>query len=84
MVNDAYNANPESMRAALETLAGIGDRTGRRTVAVLGQMLELGEAPRQHTGGGDYAARAGVDVLVAVGDDAAGISRGFDAVGAGE
>ena len=84
VVNDAYNANPESMRAALETLAGIGDRTGRRTVAVLGQMLELGEgAAAAHRAVGDYAARAGVDVLVAVGDDAAGISRGFDAVGGG-
>jgi UDP-N-acetylmuramoyl-tripeptide--D-alanyl-D-alanine ligase len=84
VVNDAYNANPESMRAALETLAGIGDRTGRRTVAVLGQMLELGEgAAAAHREVGDYAARAGVDVLIAVGDDAAGISRGFDAVGGG-
>ena len=84
VVNDAYNANPESMRAALETLAGIGDRTGRRTVAVLGQMLELGDgAAAAHREVGDYAARAGVDVLLTVGDDAAGISRGFDAVGGG-
>lgn len=84
VVNDAYNANPESMRAALETLAGMGDRTGRRTVAVLGQMLELGDgAAAAHREVGDYAARAGVDVLLAVGDDAAGISQGFDAVGGG-
>lgn len=84
VLNDAYNANPESMRAALETLAGIGARTGRRTVAVLGQMLELGEgAAEAHRSVGDYAARAGVDVLVAVGDDAAGIGRGFAAVGGG-
>jgi UDP-N-acetylmuramoyl-tripeptide--D-alanyl-D-alanine ligase len=84
VVNDAYNANPESMRAALETLAGMGERTGRRTVAVLGQMLELGDgAAAAHREVGDYAARAGVDVLLAVGDDAAGISHGFDAVGGG-
>lgn len=84
VINDAYNANPESMRAALETLAGIGDRTGRRTVAVLGQMLELGDgAAAAHREVGDYAARAGVDVLLSVGDDAAGISRGFDAAGGG-
>jgi UDP-N-acetylmuramoyl-tripeptide--D-alanyl-D-alanine ligase len=84
VVNDAYNANPESMRAALETLAGIGARTGRRTVAVLGQMLELGDdAVAAHRGVGEYAAHAGVDVLVAVGGDAAGISAGFDAVGGG-
>jgi UDP-N-acetylmuramoyl-tripeptide--D-alanyl-D-alanine ligase len=43
VVNDAYNANPDSMRAALETLAQLGARTGRRTVAVLGEMRELGE-----------------------------------------
>ena len=84
VINDAYNANPESMRAALETLAGIGDRSGRRTVAVLGQMLELGDgAAAAHREVGDYAARAGVDVLLSVGDDAAGISRGFDAAGGG-
>ena len=84
VINDAYNANPESMRAALETLAGIGDRTGRRTVAVLGQMLELGDgAAAAHREVGDYAARAGVDVLLTVGDDAAGISGGFDAAGGG-
>ena len=52
VVNDAYNANPESMRAALETLAGIGDRTGRRTVAVLGEMLELGDGRRRRPPGG--------------------------------
>lgn len=84
VVNDAYNANPESMRAALETLAGMGDRTGRRTVAVLGQMLELGDgAAAAHREVGNHAARIGVDVLLAVGDDAAGISQGFDAVGGG-
>ena len=52
VVNDAYNANPESMRAALETLAGIGDRTGRRTVAVLGEMLELGDGRSSSPPGG--------------------------------
>jgi UDP-N-acetylmuramoyl-tripeptide--D-alanyl-D-alanine ligase len=80
VVNDAYNANPESMRAALETLAGIGSRSGRRTVAVLGEMLELGdEAADAHHGVGAYAAESGVDVLVAVGDGAAAITDGFRA-----
>jgi UDP-N-acetylmuramoyl-tripeptide--D-alanyl-D-alanine ligase len=84
VLNDAYNANPESMRAALETLGGIGARTGRRTVAVLGQMLELGDgAAAAHRGVGEYAARAGVDVLLTVGGDAAGIARGFDDGGGG-
>ncbi|TGN66119.1 UDP-N-acetylmuramoyl-tripeptide--D-alanyl-D-alanine ligase [Nocardioides eburneiflavus] len=78
VVNDAYNANPESMRAALETLAGIGSRSGRRTVAVLGEMRELGdEAAAAHHGVGAYAADVGVDVLVAVGPAAAAIADGF-------
>ena len=42
VVNDAYNANPDSMRAALEALVAIGRARGRRTIAVLGQMMELG------------------------------------------
>ena len=84
VLNDAYNANPESMRAALETLAGIGTRSGRRTVAVLGEMLELGEdAAAAHTGVGTYAAEVGVDLLVTVGPAADAIAQGFEAAGAG-
>ncbi len=45
LVNDAYNANPTSVRAALETVAGLG---GRRRVAVLGAMAELGEGSGDH------------------------------------
>ena len=55
VINDAYNANPESMEAALETLAGIGSRSGRRTLAVLGEMFELGPGPSAA-----HAARRGV------------------------
>ncbi|WP_210438045.1 UDP-N-acetylmuramoyl-tripeptide--D-alanyl-D-alanine ligase [Nocardioides xinjiangensis] len=84
VVNDAYNANPESMRAALETLAGIGARSGRRTVAVLGQMLELGAGARDaHRGVGAHAAESGVDVLVTVGPEADGIAEGFERAGRG-
>jgi UDP-N-acetylmuramoyl-tripeptide--D-alanyl-D-alanine ligase len=70
VINDAYNANPISMRAALDHLA---DRAGpRRRVAVLGDMAELGEqAPRYHREVGRHASQAGVDVLVAVGPLAA-------------
>jgi UDP-N-acetylmuramoyl-tripeptide--D-alanyl-D-alanine ligase len=66
LINDAYNANPVSMRAALDNLVA---RAGnRRRVAVLGDMAELGpDAPRYHREIGDHAARAGVDVLLAVG-----------------
>ena len=64
VVNDAYNANPASMGAALDALVAIGGRRGRRTVAVLGEMLELGAgAPRGRTArSAAHAAAAGVDV----------------------
>lgn len=82
VVNDAYNANPESMEAALESLQLIGRRSARRTVAVLGEMLELGpDAVQAHQRVGRYAAGADVDVLVTVGDMAAHMAEGF---GAGE
>ncbi|WP_107774580.1 UDP-N-acetylmuramoyl-tripeptide--D-alanyl-D-alanine ligase [Nocardioides sediminis] len=82
VVNDAYNANPESMEAALESLQLIGQRSGRRTVAVLGEMLELGpDAVQAHQRVGRYAADAGVEVLVTVGEMAAHVAEGF---GAGE
>ncbi|MCX4975252.1 UDP-N-acetylmuramoyl-tripeptide--D-alanyl-D-alanine ligase [Streptomyces sp. NBC_00554] len=66
VVNDAYNANPESMRAALRALAAMG--RGRRTWAVLGQMAELGdEALAEHDAVGRLAVRLNVSKLVAVG-----------------
>lgn len=66
VVNDAYNANPDSMRAALLDLA---ERArGRRRVAVLGEMAELGaESERYHREIGELLAELGVDALVAVG-----------------
>ena len=65
VVNDCYNANPMSMRAALDDLAVSAD--GRR-VAVLGDMLELGPDERRfHAEIGDHARAAGVDLLVTVG-----------------
>jgi UDP-N-acetylmuramoyl-tripeptide--D-alanyl-D-alanine ligase len=69
IINDAYNANPESMRAALQTLAGLG--RGRRTWAVLGAMLELGEESiRAHTAVGTLVVRLNIDRLVVVGREA--------------
>ncbi|MGW7265540.1 UDP-N-acetylmuramoyl-tripeptide--D-alanyl-D-alanine ligase [Streptomyces sp. NPDC054842] len=66
VVNDAYNANPESMRAALRALVAMGK--GRRTWAVLGQMAELGdEALAEHDAVGRLAVRLNVSKLVAVG-----------------
>lgn len=69
IINDAYNANPESMRAALRTLADLG--RGRRTWAVLGAMLELGEdSIREHTAVGTQVVRLNINRLVVVGREA--------------
>lgn len=69
IINDAYNANPESMRAALRTLADLG--RGRRTWAVLGAMLELGpESIREHTAVGTQVVRLNISRLVVVGREA--------------
>ncbi len=82
VVNDAYNANPDSMRSAVETLAGIGARSGRRTVAVLGEMRELGpDAEAEHRAVGALAARLGVDVVVVVGEGAAGTAAALREAG---
>ena len=71
VINDAYNANPESTEAALDTLSAIGRRSHRRTIAVLGEMLELADPDADHRRVGRFLAGAGVDVLVAVGPQAA-------------
>jgi UDP-N-acetylmuramoyl-tripeptide--D-alanyl-D-alanine ligase len=79
VVNDAYNANPESMRAALAALAGLA---GERRIAVLGAMAELGAAARaEHERLGRDAVAAGADLVVAVGPDAVGIAAGATAAG---
>jgi UDP-N-acetylmuramoyl-tripeptide--D-alanyl-D-alanine ligase len=79
VINDAYNANPESMRAALRGLAAIGrSRTGR-TWAVLGEMAELGEATAaEHEALGGTACALGIARVVAVGETARAIRHGSD------
>jgi UDP-N-acetylmuramoyl-tripeptide--D-alanyl-D-alanine ligase len=80
VLNDAYNANPDSMRSALETLAAIGRRTGRRTVAVVGEMRELGEASAaEHQAVGMLATELGIEEVVVVGDGARGIAEAASA-----
>lgn len=70
VINDAYNANPASMRAALQALAAIGGGT-RRTWAVLGEMLELGAASAdEHAAIGRLAVQLAVSRLVVVGEGA--------------
>ena len=69
VIDDAYNANPESMRAALEAFARLG--AGRRRWAVLGAMRELGaESDALHAELGRLVVATGVDELIAVGDAA--------------
>ena len=81
VINDSYNANPDSMRAALTTLAELG-RSGRHTWAVLGDMLELGEtAAEEHAAIGRFAAQSGVEHLVAIGEYAARITSAAVAAG---
>lgn len=71
VINDAYNANPESMRAALRTLAELGGSGARRTWAVLGEMLELGEeSVLEHDAVGRVAVRLNISRLLVVGQGA--------------
>jgi UDP-N-acetylmuramoyl-tripeptide--D-alanyl-D-alanine ligase len=75
VINDAYNASPEAMTAAIEALAVIA--RGRRAFAVLGPMYELGRQSRAfHERAGALAARAGVAGLIVVGEDAAPMLTG--------
>jgi UDP-N-acetylmuramoyl-tripeptide--D-alanyl-D-alanine ligase len=79
LIDGCYNANPMSMRAALEDLADTAARMpGARPVAVLGDMLELGPDGRDyHLKLGDEVTRARVEVLVTVGPLAAAIAEHF-------
>lgn len=79
VINDAYNANPESMRAALKTLAAVarGRGAGARSFAVLGAMAELGEqAAQEHDAIGRLAVRLDISQLIAVGEQARPIQHG--------
>ena len=79
VINDAYNANPDSVRAALAALATMA--RGRRGFAVLGHMTELGDdAERLHEEVGAAAAAAGLAGLIVVGEDAAPILVGAKSV----
>lgn len=67
IINDAYNASPDSTRAALTTLAHLGSADAR-SIAVLGEMTELGEsADDEHTAIGRFVAALGVEELIVVG-----------------
>ncbi len=78
VLNDTYNANPDSMRAALKTLVGVARSRGSgRTVAVLGSMRELGATSAgEHDAIGRLAAQLSVSLLVVVGEDARPLHQG--------
>ncbi len=80
MIDDCYNANPMSVRAALDDLVATTPPGGAaRRVAVLGDMLELGPQERAfHVEAGRHAAEVGIDVLVTVGPLAAAMAEGFE------
>lgn len=76
IIDDSYNANPDSMRAALKALAVMAGRN-RRSIAVLGEMLELGSDTRaQHDELGRLAVRLNIKLVVVVGSGASGIFDG--------
>ena len=81
IINDAYNASPDSTKAALQTLAQLG-KSGRRTIAVLGEMAELGAFSReQHDAIGRIVVRLNIDQLVVVGEGAKLIHMGAEQEG---
>ena len=81
IINDAYNASPDSTKAALQTLAQLG-KSGRRTIAVLGEMAELGAFSReQHDAIGRIVVRLNIDQLVVVGEAAKLIHMGAEQEG---
>ena len=80
LINDAYNANPDSMRASVRSVAAMGD--GRPRMAVLGGMLELGDSSDdEHRAIGEVIAASGIEDVVVVGDVAAPIAQGAIAAG---
>src|SRR5699024_8792024 len=76
-VNDAYNANPEPMRAALTTLGALA--RDRRAVAALAHMAELGaDGEAEHVRIGELAAQTSVQHLIVIDEEAGGIGEGAE------
>ena len=77
VIEDCYNASPESMIAALDVLALCASQTGGRSIAVLGDMLELGEgSSAAHRKVGAHLAACGIDAMIAVGHEGLQIAAG--------
>jgi len=84
IINDAYNASPQSMEAALRVLKDMKDaKSSGRKIAVLGDMLELGEwSYNSHYNIGKFAVSLGIDYIITVGENAKAISEGAIQAGA--
>lgn len=79
VIDDTYNASPESMKAGIDTLMAL---PAGKKIAILGDMFELGEKEQEyHKEVGEYAFQKGVDVVLSVGQNARFISEGFKACG---
>lgn len=75
-IEDCYNASPDSMRAAVDSVCAIG---GKRKICVFGDMLELGEnSDKMHREVGEYAKSKGIDVMFCFGEKAKFIAEGFE------
>lgn len=87
IINDTYNANPQSMEAALKVLKDINNINGnspKKRIAVLGDMLELGEwAYDAHFNLGKFSVSLGIDYIITVGQDGKNIAKGALEAGAG-
>jgi len=82
IIADCYNASPDSMKAAIDVLCEMKPKDGGRRVAVLGDMLELGEMSEElHRQVGEYAAKKGIDGLICYGKDAKFIAERADGLG---
>ena len=82
LIVDCYNASPTSMQAAIDVLCEMTPQDGGRRVAVLGDMLELGEqSPELHEQVGEYVAKKGVDLLVCYGENSKHIAKRADELG---
>jgi UDP-N-acetylmuramoyl-tripeptide--D-alanyl-D-alanine ligase len=80
LVNDTYNANPLSMQAALDVISNLSQ--GRKTVAILGDMFELGSYEQEgHLRVGEYVAKQGVNFLVTIGSRSRLIAEGAHKAG---
>lgn len=82
VIVDCYNASPTSMKAAINVLSQMKPRRNGRRIAVLADMLELGEMSKKlHEGVGEYVAKSNVDKLICYGKDAKYIASKADEMG---